>query len=157
VHLCTSNHFTDDPVGLGGTATITAPGGTGVVVPSRAFTTLGWGSNPGSTTPDVVLVECVKVWEAPAGLVGTVTVTFTVTSARPGSAMAKVFTYTNAYLNPSCHPAGSDPATWVRGRCDFSDSQDWYEPNWFTGAVTETVDVSATNGANVWFKQTYAP
>jgi len=138
VKLCTSNHFTDEPAGLGGTAVVTAAQGTlttPVVYTTRDSVQYADGSG-------AVKVECRPVWTAPPGLVGTVRVTIGVASNRPGSGMAKVFVYENR-TNP-------------QGRADFSKEQD-FTPGMTATAVSEFVDASLTNGANIWFKSTIVP
>jgi hypothetical protein len=89
-----------------------------------------------------VNVECRAVWTAPAGLVGTARVTITVASNRPGSGMAKIFVY-ESRTNP-------------QGRADYTKEQD-FTPGMTTANVTEFVDASLTNGANIWFKSTIVP
>jgi hypothetical protein len=89
-----------------------------------------------------VKVECRPVWTAPSGLVGTVRVTIDVASNRPGSGMAKIFVYENR-TNP-------------QGRADYSKEQD-FTPGMTTSAVSEFVDASLANGANIWFKSTIVP
>ena len=65
VYLCTSNHFTDDPAGLGGTAvTVATPSG-GVTAPSMWIIE----SREPQIYPDgsgEVKVVCQNVWSAPA-------------------------------------------------------------------------------------------
>jgi hypothetical protein len=142
VHLCTSNHYTDDPAGLGGTATVTASPAAGVTQPSVAYVNdanpVLFGDGSGA-----VRVACRVVWQLPAGSPDTYRVTIAVASNRPGTGMAKTFLY-ESRTNP-------------QGRADFTKSQDWFPPAWTTATVTEFVDVSATNGANIWFKNTGVP
>ena len=138
VKLCTSNHFTDDPAGLGGTATVTAAQGTPTTPVS--FTTRD--SVQYADGSGAVKVECRPVWTAPVGLVGTVRVTITVASNRPGSGIAKTFVYENSN-NP-------------QGRADYTKEQD-FTPAMTSANVTEFVDASLTNGANIWFKSTVVP
>ncbi|HEX5634795.1 MAG TPA: hypothetical protein VFX50_16240, partial [Gemmatimonadales bacterium] len=145
VYLCTSNQFTDDPVGLGGVAAITATG-EGLVTSGVTFSTLGFGSYTSAGTPDFVKVVCEQVWQAPVDLAGTVAVTIAVTPARPGTGIANMFTYENP-----------DPFSRPPGRGSFTQADNWYAPNWFTGTHATTVTVSATTGANVWYKVTYMP
>jgi len=142
VHLCTGNHFTDDPAGLGGVATVTASPNVGVLAPAVTFTTTApvmYADGSGE-----VSTVCQKVWEAPGGLVGNVTVTISVASNRPGSGMAKIFTYASDRVPPPT------------GRADFSHDQD-FTPGMTTGTVTESYVVSAGVGANIWFKSTRVP
>jgi hypothetical protein len=147
VHLCTSNHFTDDPVGLTATATITALPDVGVLAASKPYATRTWGSYspfPDGTTIDFVRVVCEKVFELPVGYTDPVKVKISVASFSPGSGMAKIFLY-ESRNNP-------------QGRADFtSPSQDWSPPNWTTAQVAESAFVSPTNGANIWFKNTKVP
>lgn len=138
VKLCTSNHFTDEPAGLGGTATVTATAGTPTTpVPYTTRDSVQYADGSGA-----VKVECRAVWTAPAGLVGTARVTITVASNRPGSGMAKIFVY-ESRTNP-------------QGRADYTKEQD-FTPGMTTANVTEFVDASLTNGANIWFKHTIVP
>ncbi|MBP2648474.1 MAG: hypothetical protein H6Q77_2098 [Gemmatimonadetes bacterium] len=140
VYLCTSNHFTDDPVGLGGTAvTVASPAG-GVTAPNVSYTNLGPHIYPDGSGE--VQVVCQEVWSAPAPPNDVATVTITVTE-NPGSGMAKVFEYTNPCLTADC-------------RAGYTDQQT-FEPNWTTAAVSASVTVSATAGANIWFKNTLVP
>ena len=147
VHLCTSNHFTDDPVGLTATASITATPNVGVLSGAKPYATLGWGSYspfPDGSSIDFVRVVCEKVFELPVGYTDPVKVKISVASYSPGSGMAKIFLYENRN-NP-------------QGRADFtSPSQDWSPPNWTTAQVAESAFVSPTNGANIWFKNTKVP
>jgi hypothetical protein len=147
VHLCTSNHFTDDPVGLTATATITAAPDIGVLAASKPYATMTWGSYspfPDGSTIDFVRVACEKVFELPAGYTDSVRVRISVSSYSAGSGMAKIFKYENRYT--------------PQGRADFTPpSQDWYPPNWTTAQVADSVVVSPTNGANIWFKNTKVP
>jgi hypothetical protein len=147
VHLCTSNHFTDDPVGLTATASITATPNVGVLSASKPYATLSWGSYspfPDGSSIDFVRVVCEKVFELPVGYTDPVKVKISVASYSPGSGMAKIFLYENRN-NP-------------QGRADFtSPSQDWSPPNWTTAQVAESAFVSPTNGANIWFKNTKVP
>jgi len=142
VYLCTSNHFTDDGDGLGGVATITASDG--VIAPSvRPYTNIG----PPLVSGDgsgAVKVICSEVWHAPAGLAGTEQVRIDVVSNRPGTGMAKVFVYTNPCLVADC-------------RAGYTSQLPLPDPNWTTLPVSVTVTVSATTGANIWFKNTYVP
>ena len=142
VYMCTSNHFTDDGDGLGGVATITAADG--LVAPStRNYTNVGapivYGDGSGA-----VQVICSEVWHAPAGMVGTEQVRIDVVSNRPGTGMAKVFVYSNPCLTSDC-------------RAGFTVVQDFQPPNWNTAPVSQAVTVSATTGANIWFKNTRVP
>ena len=147
VHLCTSNHFTDDPVGLTATATITATPNIGVLTASKPYATQGWGSYspfPDGTTIGFVRVACEKVFELPLGYTDSVKVRISVSSYSAGSGMAKIFKYENRN-NP-------------QGRADFTPpNQDWPPPNWTTTPVAESAYVSPTNGANIWFKNTKVP
>jgi hypothetical protein len=147
VHLCTSNHFTDDPVGLTATATIAATPDVGVLAASKPYATLTWGSYspfPDGPTIDFVRVVCEKVFELPVGYTDPVKVRISVSSYSAGSGMAKIFKYENRN-NP-------------QSRADFTPpSQDWSPPNWTTAQVAESVFVSPTNGANIWFKNTKVP
>ncbi len=144
LHLCTSNHFTDDPAGLGGTATITALPDLGVTTAIKPYTTLGWGSySPAGTSIDFVKVVCEPVWQAPADLTDSVLVVVRVASNRPGSGMAKIFTYENRN-NPT-------------SRADYTKVRDWVPPTFTVATVAESVWVKPTNGANIWFKNTYVP
>ena len=140
VYMCTSNHYTDDGDGLGGVATITAA--EGVVAPTISYTNIGapliFGDGSGA-----VKVICTEVWHAPSGLPGTVQVTIDVVSNRPGTGMAKIFVYSNPCLTSDC-------------RAGFT-SQQGFDPNWTTAPVSQTVTVSATTGANIWFKNTQVP
>ena len=140
VKLCTSNHFTDDPAGLGATALVTAAQGT--VTSPVAYATLD--SVQYADGSGAVKVECRVVWTAPADLVGTVRVTIDVAGFLPGSGIAKIYTY-ESRTNP-------------QGRADYTKQQsDWVTPNWTTSPVSESVDASLTNGANIWFKSTRVP
>ena len=140
VKLCTSNHFTDDPAGLGATATVTAA--QGVVTSPVLFTTrdtVQYLDGSGA-----VKVECRVVWTAPADLVGSVRVTVDVSSYLAGTGVAKIYTY-ESRTNP-------------QGRADYTKNQsDWVPPNWITTPTSEFVDASLTNGANFWFKLTRVP
>jgi hypothetical protein len=141
VYMCTSNHYTDDGDGLGGVATIAAADG--VVAPNiRSYTNIGppmvYGDGSGA-----VQVICSEVWHAPAGLVGTEQVRIDLVSNRPGTGMAKIFVYSNPCLTSDC-------------RASFT-SQQGFDPNWTTAPVSQTVTVSATTGANIWFKNTLLP
>jgi hypothetical protein len=142
IHLCTSNHFTDDPAGLGGTATVTATPDVGVTQPSVVYLT-GAPTVYGDGSAEVSVV-CQKVWEAPPGLVGTVNVTISVSSNRPGSGMAKIFTYSSDRVPPP------------DGRAAFTRQQD-FTPGMTTATVSESYVVSASVGANIWFKSTNVP
>ncbi len=141
VYLCTSNHFTDDALTNGAVATITAP--TGVQVPTVTYTNdhapVLYPSGDGE-----VAVVCQQVWSAPLGLVGSVNVTISVASNRPGTGMAKVFSYETSRVPPP------------QGRADFSQILD-YSPAMTANPVAMTVVVSATAGANIWFKNTDKP
>lgn len=147
VHLCTSSHFTDDPVGLAATATVTALPDVGVLAASKPYLTRTWGSYspfPDGTTIDFVRVVCEKVFELPLGYTDSVKVRISVSSFSTGSGMAKIFKYENRN-NP-------------QGRADFTPpSQDWSPPNWTTAQVAESAYVSPANGANIWFKNTKVP
>jgi hypothetical protein len=140
VKLCTSNHFTDDPAGLGATATVTAA--QGVVTSPVPFTTrdtVQYLDGSGA-----VKVECRVVWTAPADLAGSVRVTVDVSSYLAGTGVAKIYTY-ESRTNP-------------QGRADYTKNQsDWVAPNWITAPTSEFVDASLTNGANFWFKLTRVP
>lgn len=145
VYLCTSNHFTDDGNGLGGVATMTAA--SGLLAPTtRSYTNQGapvvYGDGSGA-----VAVACDQVWQAPVDLVGTMNVTISVASNRPGTGMAKVFTYDQPCLTSDCR-ASYNPSSLLSP--DFT-------PNWTTAPVSITVTVSATTGANIWFKNTAVP
>lgn len=143
VYLCTSNHFTDDALTNGAVATITANPATGVTVPTVAYTNdhapVLYASGDGE-----VAVVCQQVWSAPGALVGSVNVTISVASNRPGTGMAKVFSYETSRVPPPT------------SRAHFSQVLD-YSPNWTANAVAMTVVVSATDGANIWFKNTDKP
>jgi hypothetical protein len=76
-------------------------------------------------------------------MVGTEQVTIDVVSNRPGTGMAKVFVYSNPCLTSDC-------------RTGFT-SQQGFDPAMTTAPVSQTVTVSATTGANIWFKNTYVP
>jgi hypothetical protein len=147
VHLCTSNHFTDDPVGLTATATITAAPNVGVLAPSKPYVTRAWGSDspfPDGPTIDFVRVVCEKVFELPVGQTDPVKVRISVSSYSAGSGMAKIFKYENRN-NP-------------QSRADFTPpNQDWSPPNWTTAEVADSAFISPTNGANIWFKNTRVP
>ncbi len=139
VYMCTSNHFTDDGDGLGGVATISAVDG--VVAPStRSYTNIGAPFMYADGAGEVQVI-CSEVWHAPSGLVGTEQVTIDVVSNRPGTGMAKVFVYTNPCLTSDC-------------RAGFTTQLPIPDPNWTTAPVSVTVTVSATTGANIWFKNT---
>ena len=143
VYLCTSNHYTDDALTNGGVATITAVPATGVLEQTITYVD----SLPPVLYPDgagEVAVVCQQVWNAPIGLAGTVSVSISVASTRPGTGMAKVFVY-ESVNNP-------------QGRADYTPSklQD-FGLNGTTAVVTSSVDVSATEGANIWFKSTNVP
>ena len=69
--------------------------------------------------------------------------------------MAKVFAYTRLHCFNPVPPAG-DGLERPCGRVDFTDVID-FSSNGTTSAVAESVDVSATTGANIWFKSTYMP
>jgi len=140
VKLCTSNHFTDDPAGLGATATVTAAQGS-VISPVAYVTRDSVQYSDGS---GAVKVECQVVWTAPADLVGTVRVTIDVGAFLPGSGMAKLYTY-ESRTNP-------------QGRADYTKNQsNWTSPDWTSAPVSEFVDAGLTNGANFWFKHTRVP
>jgi hypothetical protein len=140
VKLCTSNHFTDDPAGLGATATVTAAQGT--VTSPVAFTTrdtVQYLDGSGA-----VKVECRVVWTAPTDLAGSVRVTVDVSSYLAGTGVAKIYTYENR-TNP-------------QGRADYTKNQsNWAPPDWTTAPTSEFVDASLTNGANFWYKLTRVP
>ena len=143
VYLCTSNHFTDDALTNGAVATVTAAPDVGVVTASIPYTN----SHPPVLYPTgdgEVAVTCQQVWTAPGGLVGSVSVTISVASNRPGTGMAKVFSYETSRVPPPT------------GRADFSQVLD-YSPNMTAAPVAMTVVVSATSGANIWFKNTDKP
>jgi hypothetical protein len=151
VYLCTSNHYTDDAAGLGGTATVTATPNVGVLQPTVSYTT-----NAATVYADgsaEVSVVCQKVWEAPVGLAGTVNVSISVASNRPGSGMAKIFTYASNAVGPQSPHYPTPPPS---GRADFVTQQD-FTPNMTTSVVTESYTVSASVGANIWFKSTHVP
>lgn len=141
VHLCTSNHYTDDG-SRGGVATTTASPAGGVIQPSLVFADAEspflYADGSGA-----VRVECQPVWVAPNGLAGDVTVEVAVSPARPGSGIAKVFTYTVPCPVGDC-------------RTQYTDLQD-FTPGMRAGTVSQSVVVSATTGANIWFKSTYLP
>jgi hypothetical protein len=140
VKLCTSNHFTDDPAGLGATATVTATQGT--VTSPVAYVTRDSVQYPDGS--GAVKVECQVVWTAPADLAGTVRVTIDVGAYLPGSGMAKMYTY-ESRTNP-------------QGRADYTKNQsNWTGPDWTTAPISEFVDASLTNGANFWLKHTRVP
>ncbi len=141
VYLCTSNHYTDDGDGRGGAATTTVSSGGGVTQPTVNFVNDGVPQVYGDGTGEVK-VACQEVWSAPGGS-GDVTVTVAVTSTRPGTGMAKIFTYTLPCPVGDC-------------RAQYTHSQD-FAPLMTTGTVTESVVVSETTGANIWFKSTYVP
>ena len=142
VYLCTSNHFTDDGNGLGGVATMTAS--EGLLAPTtRSYTNIGAPVMSGDGSGAVAVV-CDQVWEAPVGLVGTVDVTISVASNRPGTGMAKVFVYGNFCLTSDC-------------RANYTYQLPLPDPNWTTLPAQVTATVSATTGANIWFKNTYVP
>ena len=143
VYLCTSNHFTDDALTNGAVATVTAAPDVGVLTASVPYTN----SHPPVLYPTgdgEVAVTCQQVWNAPGGLVGSVSVTISVASNRPGTGMAKVFSYETSRVPPPT------------GRADFSQILD-YSPSWTANPVAMTVVVSATAGANIWFKNTDKP
>lgn len=140
VYLCTSNHYTDDGW-RGGTATTTVSSGGGVTQPTVNFLNDSVPQVYGDGT-GAVKVACQEVWSAPSGS-GDVTVTVAVTSTRPGTGMAKVFTYTLPCPVGDC-------------RAQFTDVQD-FAPGMTTGTVTQSVVVNETTGANIWFKSTYVP
>lgn len=150
VYLCTSNHFTDDPVGLGGIAVTAATPAGGVTNPSVAYGTLGTKFYPDSSGE--VKVFCQVVWSAPPPPNDAATVSITVTE-NAGSAMAKVFIYDKlvCYVDP--------PANTIERPCNRTDGTQLNipDPNWTTLPVTATVTVSATTGANIWFKNTLPP
>lgn len=155
VYLCTSNHFTDDALTNGAVATITANPATGVLVPTVTYTNslapVLYASGDGE-----VAVVCQQVWSAPVGLVGTVSVTIDVVSNRPGTGMAKGFVYTKLQCFNPPPPAGNGLER-PCGRADFTAQLPLPDPNWTTLPVTSTVSVSATTGANIWFKNTDVP
>jgi hypothetical protein len=142
VYLCTSMHFTDDGAGRNGTATTTVASGGGVTQPTVNFVNDGVPQVYGDGTGEVK-VACQEVWSAPPTLTDTVTVTIAVASTRPGTGLAKVFTYTVPCPVGDC-------------RAGFTNQQS-FEPSWNTGTVSEAVVVSPTTGANIWFKSTYVP
>ena len=142
VYMCTSNHFTDDGDGLGGVATTTASDG--IVAPAvRAYTNIGAPYMEPDGSGEVRVV-CSEVWHAPVGMAGSEQVTIDIVSNRPGTGMAKVFVYTNFCLTADC-------------RAGYTGLQDFSPPNWTTAPVSQTVTVSATTGANIWFKNTAVP
>ena len=59
--------------------------------------------------------------------------------------MAKVFVYTNPCLTADCRAGFTDGAGLPA------------DPNWTTRRSPQTVTVSATTGANIWFKNTRVP
>jgi hypothetical protein len=138
-HLCTSNQWTDEPVGLGGTVAVTAVPNVGLIDPNpRQFATLGPIFFPDSSGG--VLVWCEPIWQAGPDLIGPVTLVIRQLPA-VGSAASKIFTYQSS-TNPST----------VADYYHFKDFGD--------GVVTEVVDtlfVSPTEGANIWFKNGVAP
>jgi hypothetical protein len=71
-------------------------------------------------------------------------VSISVASNRPGTGMAKVFVYESS-RNP-------------QGRADYTPSklQD-FGLHGTAAVVTSSVEVSATEGANIWFKNTDLP
>ncbi len=147
VRLCTSNHYTDDGT-RGGVATITATGGD-VVSPSIPFTTDPVPQTYSDGTGEV-RVLCQTVWTAPLGMVGDAKVYISVAPTRPGTGIAKVF----VYARPECmYTSGPDPC----GRASYSTVRDFNPPNFTTAAVIDSAVVSATLGANIWFKPTYVP
>lgn len=152
VYVCTSNHYTDDPAGLGGVAaTVAAPAG-GVTAPSVSYTNLGphmYANGSGE-----VQVVCQVVWSAPPPPNDVATVTITV-SENPGSGMAKVFNYTRLQCFSPPVPPSPDPTPRPCNRTDFTDQQNFDPAR--TTPVSATVTVSATTGANIWFKNTRVP
>ncbi len=147
VRLCTSNHYNDDGT-RGGIATVTATGGD-VVSPSVPFTTDPTPQTYSDGTGEV-RVLCQTVWTAPLGMVGDAKVYISVAPTRPGTGIAKVF----VYARPECmYTSGPDPC----GRASYSTVRDFNPPNFTTAAVVDSAVVSATLGANIWFKPTYVP
>ena len=146
VYLCTSNHFTDDPTTLGGTAVTAATPSGGVTTPSVGYTNLGAQFYPDGSGE--VKVFCQVAWSAPAAPGDAATVSITVTEVA-GSAMAKVFIYDKLH----CFTGA------VERPCNRTDGTQLNipDPNWTTLPVTATVTVSAATGANIWFKNTLPP
>jgi len=91
-----------------------------------------------------VKVICTEVWHAPVGMAGSEQVTIDIVSNRPGTGMAKIFVYSNPCLTSDC-------------RAGYTGLQEFFPPNWTTAPVSQTVTVSATTGANIWFKNTRVP
>jgi hypothetical protein len=151
VRLCTSNHFTDDGTRTG-IASATATGGD-ISSPTIAVTTDPAPQTYSDGTGEV-RVLCQTVWSAPSGFSGTATVVLSVASTRPGTGMAKVFRYTQlvCYADPPTNTV-ERPC----GRADFTQQANIPDPNWTTQPVADTVVVSSTTGANIWFKLTYVP
>lgn len=151
VRLCTSNHYTDDGT-RAGIASATATGGD-ISSPTIAITTDPTPQTYSDGTGEV-RVLCQTVWSAPTGFSGTATVILSVASTRPGTGMAKVFRYTKlvCYADPPTN-AIERPC----GRADFTQQANIPDPNWTTQPVADTVVVSSTTGANIWFKLTYVP
>lgn len=142
VYLCTSNHFTDDGAGRGGSAEVVASPNVGVTAATVNYTNDGTPQVYADGTGEVK-VYCQPVWTAPANLVGTVEVTITVTSNRPGSGIAKVFGY-------------EDPCSTADCRASFTQLLD-FSSHMAINPVAMTVTVGAVDGANIWFKNTYVP
>jgi hypothetical protein len=70
--------------------------------------------------------------------------------------MAKAFVYTKLHcFNPP--PPDGDGLERPCGRIDFTTQLNLPDPHWTTLPVTATVTVSATEGANIWFKNTDVP
>lgn len=149
VYLCTSNHYTDDPAGLGGTAATTAAPADGVTAPNVVYSNQGPQIYPDGSGE--VKVVCQVVWSAPPIPNDGATVTITV-SESPGSGMAKVFNYTRlvCYSDPPTNSM-ERPCT----RTDYTSLQEFDPAR--TAPVASTVTVSATTGANIWFKNTLVP
>lgn len=146
VSLCTSNHFTDDGASRGGVASVSVSSGGGVVAPSIPYVNDGTPYTYADGTGEV-RVWCQQAWVAPVGMSGTVDVTISVASTRPGTGMAKVFTYDQPCLVADCR------ANYNPGPAFFRD----FAPLWTAAPVAITVTVGASTGANIWFKNTYLP
>ena len=124
---------------LGGVATITAADGWSRLS-TRPYTNIG-APIVYSDGSGAVQVVCTEVWHAPAGMVGTEQVKIDVVSNRPGTGMAKVFVYSNPCLTSDC-------------RAGFTSAAGFTNPAMTTAQYPQTVTVSATTGANIWFKNT---
>ena len=155
VYLCTSNHFTDDPVGPAGVATVTALPAGGVLLPSDLAYSNGPAVMVGPEGDGGVAVVCQKAWEAPGGLVGTVQVTVDVVSNRPVPAWPRHSSTRNCIATIRRLRTGT---VWsgLRGR-RLHDSTSFAGSPLDRAPVSATVTVSATDGANIWFKNTYVP